>query len=346
MTSQRFVVLFAAFSVLLTGGTCEQLPGPEDDIASPSMTTRAITFSDWSTTGYASAQAEASLEELAETGANTVVFLVTAYQQTSRSSTLGAYFGLTPSDLSVLQARAVAGRLGIHPALKLHVDVVDGSWRGFIDPANPQLWFEAYEDFAVRWADFAETYGFTELVVGTELATLSRRTAEWRHVCESVRAVFSGKLIYAASWDEAENIEFWDALDAVGINFYNRIANRPDCGRLELLAGWQAWLARLELLHERTGLPVVLTEIGYMSRDGAGMEPPEFEGESTPDLSEQADLYWAALAATAGQSWITGMYWWNWPALEHGGDSSTSFTPRGKPAAALLQDVWTDDASR
>ncbi|HET9888184.1 MAG TPA: hypothetical protein VFR10_11805 [bacterium] len=344
MILRRSIILLTAIIVVLRGTGCEELPGPEDDIASPSMTTRAITFTDWTATGYATSAAESSLEDLAATGANTVVFLVTAYQQTSRSSTLGGYFDLTPTDLSVLEARAVAGRLGLHPALKLHVDVVDGSWRGFIDPANPQLWFEAYEDFAIRWADFAETYGFTELVVGTELATLSRRTAEWRHVCESVRAVFSGKLIYAASWDEAENIEFWDALDAVGVNFYNRVANRPDCGRLELLAGWQPWLARLELLHERTGLPIVLTEVGYRSRDGAGMDPMNFESESMLDLSEQADLYWAALAATAEQSWITGLYWWNWPALEHGGEASDSFTPRGKPAAALLQDVWTANA--
>lgn len=344
MIANRLVLSLGALS-LLCCAACEQLPGPGDEMVSPSMTTRAITFCDWTTNGYATEESRASLEELAATGANTVVFLVTAYQQTSHSSTLGAYAGLTPSDLAVLQARAVAGGLGLDPALKLHVDVIDGSWRGFIDPANPQLWFEAYEEFALRWADFAQTYGFNELVVGTELATLSHREAEWRHLLQSVRSVYSGKLIYAASWDEAENIEFWDALDAVGINFYNQVANRPDCGKVELLAGWQSWLARLELLHEKTGLPVVLTEIGYMSRDGAGMEPPQFEGEYVVDLEEQADLYWAALAATAQESWITGLYWWNWPALEEGGISSASYTPRGKPAAALLEEAWTSDAN-
>jgi hypothetical protein len=344
MIPRRLALALGAVG-LLWSGACEQLPGPEDDLLSPSMTTRAITFCDWTTDGYATAQAEASLEELAQTGANTVVFLVTAYQETSHSSILGAYGGLTPSNIAVLQARAVAGGLGISPALKLHVDVADGSWRGFIDPENPQLWFEAYEEFAVRWADFAETFGFTELVVGTELATLSRRETEWRHVLQSVRAVYSGKLIYAASWDEAENIEFWDALDAVGVNFYCPVADREDCGKLELLAGWQSWLDRLELLHEKTGLPIVLTEIGYMSRDGAAMDPPTFEGDHIVDLQEQADLYWAALAATAKEDWIAGLYWWNWPALEGGGPSSTSYTPRRKPAATLLADVWASDAN-
>src|SRR5688572_9849707 len=149
----RSVVLQIGALVLLSCGACDRLPGPSDELVSSSMATRAITFCDWSTSGYASVEAQASLEELAQTGADTAVFLVTAYQQTSRSSTLGAYAELTPSFVSVLQARAVAGLLGLHPALKLHVDVIDGSWRGFIDPENPALWFEAYEEFVVRWAD-------------------------------------------------------------------------------------------------------------------------------------------------------------------------------------------------
>jgi hypothetical protein len=335
----------AAFASISLCIGCDRLPGPDNAMpSSSSMTTRAITFCDWTTDGYAHPNVALSLQDLAATGANTVVFLVTAYQETSRSSAVGARAGLTPSDLSVLQARAHAASFALEPALKLHVDVMDGSWRGFIDPEHPELWFEAYTLFAMFWADFAQTAGFTELVVGTELATLSQREGEWRRLLQAVRSVYSGKLIYAASWDEAENIEFWDALDAVGIDFYFPIAHRPDCGRFELLAGWQPWLERLVLLHEKTGLPVMLTEIGYMSRDGAGMDPPRFDGASAIDLEEQADLYWAALAATARESWITGIYWWNWPALQPGGPSSSDYTPRGKPAADILRKAWATDA--
>jgi hypothetical protein len=94
------------------------------------------------------------------------------------------------------------------------------------------------------------------------------------------------------------------------------------------------------LLHQQAGRQIILTEIGYRSVDGAGMRPYEFGDEAALDLQEQADLYWAALQATADESWIVGLFWWNWLANGAGGENNTDYTPSGKPAEMELQKSW------
>ena len=177
-------------------------------------------------------------------------------------------------------------------------------------------------------------------VVGTELAGTLESTDRWREVIRQVRSVFSGVILYAASWDEAPHVPFWGDVDLVGINFYAPVSKREVTDRFTLLANWQPWLARVELLHKQTGHPIVLTEIGYRSVDGAGMHPYEFGNDPALDLGEQADLYWAAMHATGGVSWIRGLWWWNWTANGAGGPQNKDYTPSGKPAEKELSDAW------
>jgi hypothetical protein len=109
---------------------------------------------------------------------------------------------------------------------------------------------------------------------------------------------------------------------------------------VEILAGWQPWLNRLARLHEQTARPILITEIGYRSVDGAAMHPYAFGDDATLDLAEQADLYWGALEATGQEDWVAGVYFWNWLAAGGGGPDDTDFTPRGKPAEEVLTEAW------
>src|SRR6266581_3484960 len=234
---------------------------------------------------------------------------------------------------------------GLRVALKPHVDLDDGSWRGGIEPRDPAAWFAAYRDFIVPWAALAQASGVAQFVVGTELAGTVGDEASWRETIRAVRGVFSGTLIYAASWDEAARVPFWSEVDRVGIDFYFPVATRTHPGRLEILAAWQPWLERLQLLHRQTGKPILLTEVGYRSVDGAGMAPYAYDRAATLDLGEQADLYWAALEATGDQPWIDGLWWWDWPADGSGGAQDPGYTARGKPAARELEAAWGREPS-
>jgi hypothetical protein len=170
--------------------------------------------------------------------------------------------------------------------------------------------------------------------------------SRWRSIISSVREKYSGQICYAASWDEAERVPFWDAMDVIGVNFYFPVADRTDPTRFELLASWQPWLDRLDAFRRRQGRPIVLTEIGYMSRDGAGMRPADYHFGAPIDLDEQADLYWAALQAVSGEPWIEGLAWWDWTIQDSGGPTDSGYTPRGKPALDVLTSAWGGPGGR
>jgi len=317
---------------------CTTLPtGPVRGFLPP---VRGITIVNWTRDGYGTAEAQASLDALAATGAGTVVIVVTGYQADAGASSVRGDDPRTPSQTAVTQLVSRARTLGLRVALKPHVDLDDGSWRGWIAPRDPAAWFDSYRAFLLPWAQLARTLAVEQFAIGTELAGTLAHEDQWRATIAAVRAACPSELIYAASWDEAARVPFWDALDLIGVDAYFPVARRRDAGRLEMLAGWQPWLDRLSALHRRAGRDILFSEVGYRSLDGAGMAPYAFASGATLDLGEQADLYWAALQATGDRTWIRGFWWWDWPADGSGGPADGGYTARGKPAAAELAATW------
>ncbi|MBI1799643.1 MAG: hypothetical protein HYR73_08135 [Candidatus Eisenbacteria bacterium] len=317
---------------------CERLPTRPAVVSANQV--HGVTLVDWTAGGYASASSTNAIDALAQIHANSMAIVITAYQTDRGANEVRSDGPRTPSRAAVRQAIARAQALGLDVALKLHIDLDDGSWRGFIAPTDPVAWFASYQRFMLPWATFAETTGVREFVIGTELASTLGEAERWRETIRMARSAFPGELLYAASWDEAARVPFWRDLDGVGIDFYFPVAKRADPGRFEVLAAWQPILDRLNVLHRQTGKNILLTEIGYRSVAGAGMQPYQGGTSGTLDLAEQGDLYWAALQATADKSWIRGMYWWNWPADGSGGPLNTDYTPRGKTASQELAAAW------
>lgn len=319
--------------------SCNDLPsGPASAQASG---VRGLTLSCWTRDAYASPEAQTAIDRIASVGSTHLMLLTTAYQQTRHSDAVRPDSALTPTVASLYSAALYARSKNLELALTSHVDVRDGSWRATIDPLDPSAWFDSYRAFLLPLAEFADSIGAVQFVVGTELAGTLRHEDEWRRTIAEVRSRFSGVLVYAASWDEAMIVPFWDAVDRPGIDAYFPITERRDAGRIEILAGWQIWMNRLEQLHRRTAKSIIFTELGYRSVDGAGMAPYDFRVSGRPDPTEQADLYWGALEAVSHAAWIDGVYWWT---VRPGGPTDgldTEYTPLGKPAEGELRLSWS-----
>ena len=339
-SANRFCLV--VLGVCLAIVSCERLP-TEPAKSNPTQL-HGVTFADWTADGYGMASSDRGLESITAVGATHLVIIATAYQAHSQANEMRSVNALTgartPTLAAVQHALERALSLGMKVAIKPHVDLDDGSWRGKIAPSDPNAWFKSYQDFILPWTELAESIGAAQFIIGTELAGTIQHPQLWRETIQQTRKVFSGKLVYAASWDEAHNVPFWRDLDFVGVDFYFPITTRNNPGRFEILAGWQPWLVRLKLLHQQTNRPILFTEIGYRSVDGAGMRPYEFGDNATLDLQEQADLYWAAMQATSEESWIAGLYWWNWLANGAGGENNRDYTPSGKLAENELRSSW------
>ena len=276
-----------------------------------------------------------ALRALHATGADHVTFPVLWFQADRTSSTIAPDADETPADDALLAAIAAARALGMGVGVAPHVNVRDGTFRGEIAPADRAAWHASHRAMVVHYAELARQGGADLLVVGSELASMSPDEPAWRTTIAAARERFGGPLTYAANWvQEAERVRFWDALDVVGIDAYMPLTpDQANPTTAQLTAAWQPWVARMERLHERTGKPIRLTEVGYTSRLGTAQEPA-VEGDGAVDEGAQARAYEAAFQAVGHRDWIAGADVWDWSA--DGREEPGDYSPQGKRAQSVL----------
>lgn len=315
-------------------------------IAQPPI--RGFDFAAWGPGIYNTANSDASLKNLAATGANWVGIVVTAFQSHPNTTDIARSPAETPTDADLRHAIATAHRLRMKVMLKPHVDLPDGEghWRGDIgtgfSDAQWTAWFTIYTKMLVYYATLARRNSVDMLCVGTELEGTSDREAEWRAVIAAVRAVYKGPLVYAGNWDgEAARIRFWDALDYIGVDAYYPLSEQCGASVDALKQGWAVGLKEMTDLHEKWQKKVLLTEAGFRSVYGACREPWEWQTSPTLDLLEQANGYQATFETLWAQPWLAGIFWWDWEAdLSVGGPNDRGYTPWEKPAAAIVKQYY------
>ncbi len=229
--------------------------------------------------------------------------------------------------------------------LKPHVNCQDGSWRGQIEPTDWSAWFESYRDFINHYAVLAQANGIEQLCIGCELERTVSHLSEWREVIRQVKERYTCPITYAANWDSYDKVGFWDALKYAGVDACFPLTDKNNPSMSDLMAAWNKWAGSLTIWQQTINRPVIFTEIGYRSMDGANKAPWEWTGTGTVDMQEQADCYEAAFQVFHDKPWFYGMYWWNWDAdPDQGGTADINYTPHNKPAEGVLKGWYKDPA--
>jgi hypothetical protein len=227
--------------------------------------------------------------------------------------------------------------------LKPHV-WINNSWPGEIEMETEEEWhrfFEFYWSWIRHYAVMAEMYDIEVFCVGVELSRATVGSEDrWIRLFERVRAIYGGKLVYAANWgEEFENVSFWDELDYIGINFYYPLSDDRRASDEQLRAGVGQALSRVDAVADRFGKPVIITEVGFTSSPAPWIAPYERDWRAAPDEAAQARSYQAFIDGVAGRPGFAGVYWWKWPSfLEYGGARHTGYTPNGKIAEDIVRD--------
>jgi len=305
---------------------------------------KGICYVTWEKERYSSPYSDKSLEALAQTGAEWVEIITTYYQEKYNSKEIFPN-QRTPSDTSLIHVINRAHQFGLKVMLKPHIDLLDesaGLYRGDIGFQNEtdwQEWFLGYLKFILHYAKIAEQARVELFCIGTELCFASTQAAFWqKEIIPQIRKAYSGKLIYAANWDEYKNIRFWGDLDCVGIDAYFPLTQKKSPEYEEIKAGWIKWADEIERWQKAINKPVILTEIGYRSCEFAATSPWDYSLGKEVNLEIQADCYRAALDVLCQRYWCKGLYWWYWkPSPYAGGLANHDFTPQNKPAAVVLK---------
>jgi hypothetical protein len=251
------------------------------------------------------------------------------------------------SDERIAASAKTAHELGMKVLLKPHVWVGDSSWCGAIQPPDWDAWVDSYAPVVEHYAKLATEIRADGYLLGNELGTATKaRPERFRELVALARKHYEGPISYAANWDEAARIPFWDDLDAIGVNAYWPLTKNKDADEEEMYQGALKIEAHLSELASKTGRPILLTEIGFRSVAGSAVDPntwPEHDRGRKVDFAAQERAYRAVLRAFWGRPYLRGFYFWkvisdgSW--REDGGEAG--FSPIDKPAGQVMRQYYT-----
>jgi hypothetical protein len=331
-------------AVLIAQAACSR-PSPSADERGFQ---KGVAYTGYAATAYDGDGPLLALDRLEQTHASWTSILVTGYQDTIHATRIDFSGPGTPPDAAVERIIRHAHELGLKVMMKPHVDLANDSqhYRGEIGPdftaADWAAWFASYRPFILHYAGMAARTGCELYCVGCELGTTAVQAEAWREIIAAVRGLYAGPLTYADNQIEtnADAVTWWDAVDYIGQDAYPTLTSVVEPTVEELLSGWTPFRDKLRRLSQKWGKPLLLTEIGCRSVRGGAQNPWDWQRAGAVDLAVQANFYEAACRAASGQSWLRGIYWWQWsPDPEDGGPEDTGYSPHGKPAEEILR-TW------
>jgi hypothetical protein len=261
----------------------------------------------------------------------------------------------TPSDDSLRHLIRYLHQKGIKLLLKPFVDSKDGTWRAEFQPQNWPHWFASYSRMILHYAQIAREEEVPMFSIGCEnVLGNAKQQKSWVQLIKKVRQIYPGPLTYAANFNQAASyrqVFFWEQLDYIGIDAYFPVGEPWDRSLSKKVRHWQTYLEQIRLwcTYRHPNKPVLFTEIGLGSYQGAARTPWAFSKRKAPDEQEQADYYEALLEAAQDQDWLHGLFWWWWdnPStsdyIHTGRDYAWFFTPQGKKAEKVLRKHYGAD---
>ncbi len=318
-------------------------PAPRLPLLSPDQTYHGLSWHIHHSQGCVE-RGKRLLGQIADLGADTVLISNAGYQEHAASDSFQIDPAVTPSNEQWQQVFKIAHGNGLRVILMpiiLLSDPRGTEWRGVINPPSWDDWFEQYRNFVLHFARIAAEGGVEAFMVGSELISTEKFTDRWREVIRDVRRVFPGKLSYSGNWDHYKVVEFWDDLDLVGMTSYYKLSAEPTPSLESLIEAWKPIKRGLLKWQHKIGKPLLFTEVGWCSQEGASIEPWNYyykEKATQAGLEEQRRCYRAFIETFKDAPEVGGTIWWEWTDGP-GGPDDFNYTPKGKPAEGELR-AW------
>jgi hypothetical protein len=257
-------------------------------------------------------------------------------------SSKGKWWGETEE--GVIACIEMAHRNKLTVMLKPHLWIDRGLYTGAFTLTTErewQLWEESYRKYILTFALIADSMNVGLFCIGTELGTaIKERPSFWSALIDTVKQVYSGKLTYAANWDDYKRFPLWKKLDYIGVDAYFPLAKEETPQVVSILNEWKKYSDELQKLSEENNRPVLFTEYGYRNVSYTTKEPWK-ENEGDRNDKAQANAYEALYKSFSGKKWFSGGYLWKW-------DVDTSwhrkriidFTPQEKEALNTIKTFY------
>jgi hypothetical protein len=255
---------------------------------------------------------------------------------------MGQWWGETPE--GVAETIRMARQHNLKVMLKPHVWMMGGSHLD-LEFTTEQDWqtFEAdYTRYILHHARIADSLQVDLYCITTELDRFAMARPDfWNRLISQVKAIYKGKLTYAANWDRYERIPFWNQLDYIGVDAYFPLSDDREPSVRSMSRGWKDHLRGLSRLSGAEQKPILFTEFGYRACEYTARRPWESETDCTPSEVAQAQAYSALFQTVWPQPWFAGGFVWKWFVHEGPHDRHRDyFSPQHRAALTTLKEAW------
>jgi hypothetical protein len=279
-----------------------------------------------------------NLYKLKSIGINTLFLSPSHFTPNSNATAIDSTSETLP-DSELCQAIVLAKSQGFTVVLKPHINCTNDQPRYMINPYNYPKWLALYKHFILHYLSIAETYKLSSFVIATELDNVVEHD-EFISFCDSIRASTDISIIYSSSFNQFVNTKLWQHVDVMGINAYFNLDNSLPPSPNTMHETWNYWLNLISQYSSIKRKSVIITEVGYMSRNTAAKNPGDFSGDKIKDFTVQKECYEALLSQAGKFEQIKSIIFWQWELGRHGDADSCDYTPRDKPAETVLKKYW------
>jgi hypothetical protein len=226
--------------------------------------------------------------------------------------------------------------------LKPHLWVNHGFYTGNLDfetAVEWTRWETDYEKYILDFAQLAQTEKMELFCFGTELGNaIAKRPQYWSQLIVKIRKIYTGKLTYAANWDDFDKVPFWKELDYIGIDAYFPLSDAITPTVPNLNKAWKAHILKMDKLQAKINKKIIFTEFGYRNSDKAAKEPWT-ESQNTINNLAQANAYESLFQTLTKKSWFAGGFAWKWYADDYHKEkkNNVDYTPQDKPALETIK---------
>ena len=252
------------------------------------------------------------------------------------------WFGETENGL--LQYAKSFQKKQLRVMVKPQIWVWRGQFTGLIEMNSDENWKileDSYANFILTYAKSAAKINADIFCIGTELEKfVVNRPQFWQQLIKKIRAVYKGKITYAANWDEYKKLTFWHQLDFIGVDAYFPLSEKQTPTVADFENGWKPHKIEIQQIQKKFQKPILFTEYGYRSVHFNAKQPWIVDDvEGNVNLQAQANGLQAIHNQFWKEDWFAGGFVWKWFHNHEkvGGENNNRFTPQNKPAEKILK---------